>query len=163
MMSKAVLAGGCFWGLEELFRNLTGVLDTEVGYTGGLNKTPTYQDHPGHAEAIEIIYDSKIISYEEILDFFFRVHNPTTKNRQGNDVGTSYRSAIFYKNEEEKQMAKEFISIVNDSGVWSDSVVTTLEPLDIFYPAEPEHQDYLQRFPSGYTCHFIQKDSYLVL
>ena len=161
MMSKAVLAGGCFWGLEELFRNLTGVLDTEVGYTGGLNKTPTYQDHPGHAEAIEIIYDSKIISYEEILDFFFRVHNPTTKNRQGNDVGTSYRSAIFYKNEEDKTKALDFIKLVNESGAWADLLVTSLESLDVFYPAEPEHQDYLQRFPSGYTCHFIQKDSYL--
>ena len=160
-MSKAVLAGGCFWGLEELFRSLDGVIDTEVGYTGGENNTPTYRDHPGHAEAIEITYDENVITFEKILDFFFRVHNPTTKNRQGNDVGTSYRSAIFYKNDSEKQIAKEFISIVNDSGAWPDPVVTTLEELKIFYPAESEHQDYLQRFPNGYTCHFIQKDSYL--
>ena len=160
-MSKAVLAGGCFWGLEELFRSLDGVIDTEVGYTGGENNTPTYRDHPGHAEAIEITYDENVITFEKILDFFFRVHNPTTKNRQGNDTGTSYRSAIFYKNEEEKIKAQDFIKLVNESGVWSDLVVTTLEALDVFYPAETEHQDYLQRFPNGYTCHFIQKDSYL--
>ena len=160
-MSKTVLAGGCFWGLEELFRTLDGVIDTEVGYTGGENTAPTYKDHPGHAEAIEITYDEKIISYNQILDFFFRVHNPTTKNRQGNDMGTSYRSAIFYKNEEEKAKALDFIKLVNESGAWGDLLVTSLEPLDVFYPAESEHQDYLQRFPNGYTCHFIQKDTYL--
>ena len=160
-MSKAVLAGGCFWGLEELFRSLDGVIDTEVGYTGGENNTPTYRDHPGHAEAIEITYDENVITFEKILDFFFRVHNPTTKNRQGNDTGTSYRSAIFYKSEEEKIKAQDFIKLVNESGAWGDLVVTTLEALDVFYPAETEHQDYLQRFPNGYTCHFIQKDSYL--
>lgn len=160
-MQKTVLAGGCFWGLEQLFRELNGVSDTEVGYVGGVNANPTYRDHPGHAEAIEITFDESVISYQQLLDFFFRVHNPTTRNRQGNDVGTSYRSAIFYKNEEEKIAASDFIDRVNKSAYWKDAVVTTLESLDIFYPAEPEHQDYLLRNPNGYTCHFIQKDSYL--
>jgi len=159
--SKTVLAGGCFWGMEELFRSLEGIVDTEVGYTGGRNENPSYREHPGHAEAIEIAYDDNIISYEQILDFFFRIHNPTTKDRQGNDVGSSYRSTIFYKDEPERQTAENFISLVNDSEVWSNPVATTLEALSIFYPAEPEHQDYLQRFPNGYTCHFVQQGSYL--
>ena len=156
-----MLAGGCFWGLEELFRKLKGVLDTEVGYTGGKNENPTYRDHPGHAEALEITFDENLISYKQILDFFFRVHNPTTLDRQGNDVGSSYRSAIFYKNEEEKKEASDFVALVDNSGVWGNKLVTTLEALSTFYPAEPEHQDYLQRFPNGYTCHFIRKDSFL--
>jgi len=160
-VQKAVLAGGCFWGLEELFRSIPGVSDTEVGYTGGENQNPTYQNHPGHAEAIELSYDERIVTFSEILDFFFRVHNPTTLNQQGNDKGTSYRSAIFYCDEEQKQKANEFIEIVNKSRAWGNPVVTTLEALDVFYPAESEHQDYLQKFPNGYTCHFIQKDSYL--
>ena len=157
----AVLAGGCFWGLEDLFRNQPGVLDTEVGYTGGDNQNPTYENHPGHAEALRVVYDPEQISYKQLLDFFFRVHNPTTLNRQGNDVGSSYRSAIFYANDEEKQAAKEMITIVNDSARWEDAVVTTLEPLQEFYPAEGYHQDYLQKNPSGYTCHFDRGGSYL--
>lgn len=158
---KATLAGGCFWGLEDLFRGLPGVMYTEVGYTGGSNENPTYEDHPGHAEALEIEYDPKQISYKELLDFFFRVHNPTTLNQQGNDRGTSYRSAIFYRTPEEKKEAEDFIALVNASGRWEDSVVTTLEPLKTFYPAEGYHQDYLQKNPGGYTCHAIQFDSYL--
>lgn len=158
---KAILAGGCFWGVEELFRELDGVVDTEVGYTGGENENPTYKNHPGHAEALQIEYDPQKISYKEILDFFFQIHNPTTLNRQGNDIGTSYRSAIFYSNEEEKKEAEDFIKIVDDSGRWPDKVVTTLEPFDKFWPAEKYHQDYLQKNPNGYTCHAIYFDSYL--
>lgn len=158
---STVLAGGCFWGMEDLIRTLPGILDTEVGYAGGDNENPTYQHHPGHAEAVQITYDTKKISYKELLDFFFRVHDPTTLNRQGNDVGTSYRSTIFYKNEEEKQTAKEMIDIVNKSGHWKNPVVTTLEPLGTFYPAEDFLQDYLQKNPGGYTCHAIRFESYL--
>ena len=161
MNKKAVFAGGCFWGLEDLFRTLPGVVDTDAGYTGGQNENPTYQDHPGHAEAIEITYDPAITSYQKLLDWFFCVHNPTTLNQQGNDRGTSYRSAIFYGTEEEKQEATDFIARVNASGRWSDPVVTTLEPLGTFYPAEPYHQDYLQKNPGGYTCHAIYFESYL--
>ncbi len=156
-----VLAGGCFWGLEDLVRAQPGVLDTEVGYTGGENDHPTYQNHPGHAEALQITYDSEKTSVKRILDFFFQVHNPTTLNRQGNDRGTSYRSAIFYKDEAEKKTAEEMIEIVNDSGRWRDRVVTTLEPLTQFWPAEGYHQDYLVKNPGGYTCHRIYFDSYL--
>lgn len=161
MAEKAVLAGGCFWGLEDLVRQQPGVLDTEVGYTGGQNDNPTYQNHPGHAEALEITYDPSVTTYKRILDFFFQVHNPTTLNRQGNDRGTSYRSAIFYKNEDEKRVAQEMIDIVNASGRWPDKVVTTLEPLTTFWPAEGYHQDYLVKNPNGYTCHRIYFDSYL--
>lgn len=157
----AVLAGGCFWGLEDLVRQQPGVLDTEVGYTGGQNDNPTYRNHPGHAEALEITYDPDKTSYKRLLDFFFQVHNPTTLNQQGNDMGTSYRSAIFYKNEEEKKVAEEMIGIVDDSGRWRDPVVTTLEPLTTFWPAEGYHQDYLVKNPGGYTCHRIYFDSYL--
>lgn len=147
--------------MEDLFRKQTGVLDTETGYAGGENENPTYRDHPGHAEALEIAYDPAVISYKELLDFFFRIHNPTTLNRQGNDVGSSYRSAIFFQNEGEKRAAEEFIDIVNESGRWSDPVVTTLEPFTRFFVAEPEHQDYLERQPGGYTCHAIFFESYL--
>ncbi len=161
MIKKAVFAGGCFWGLEELFRDQPGVISTEAGYCGGENENPTYHNHPGHAEALEIEYDSEVTSYRKLLDFFFQIHNPTTLNQQGNDKGTSYRSAIFYGNDEEKAEAEAFIEIVNDSARWSDPVVTTLEPLTRFWPAEPEHQDYLQRNPGGYTCHAIYFDSYL--
>ena len=161
MEKKAYLAGGCFWGLEELFRDRPGVITTEAGYTGGENENPTYENHPGHAEALEITYDSEKTSFKNILDFFFCTHNPTTKNRQGNDVGTSYRSAIFYQNEEEKEEAEKFIAIVNESGRWPDPVVTTLEPFTGFYPAEEYHQDYLQKNPGGYTCHLVYFDSYL--
>ena len=158
---KLVVAGGCFWGLEDLIRTQPGVIETEAGYTGGQNENPTYRDHPGHAEAVEITYDSTITSYKQILDFFFQIHNPTTLNQQGNDKGTSYRSAIFYANDDERATAEEMISIVNESERWDDLVVTTLEPLTRFWPAEEYHQDYLQKNPAGYTCHAIYFDSYL--
>lgn len=158
---KIVLAGGCFWGMEELIRKQPGVVDTIVGYTGGTIKNPTYNNHEGHAEAVEILYDPHKTSYKKMLDFFFQIHNPTTLNQQGNDVGTSYRSAIFYGNDEEKREAQNFIEIVNNSKRWNGPVVTTLEPLQKFYPAEDYHQDYLQKNPAGYTCHTIYFDSYL--
>lgn len=158
---KAVLAGGCFWGMEKLIRNQPGVIDTTVGYAGGEVENPTYENHKGHAEAIEIEYDPQKTSYKNLLDFFFQIHNPTTLNRQGNDIGDSYRSAIFYGNEAEKKEAENFIKIVNNSKRWKDPVVTTLEPLTKFYPAEDYHQDYLQKNPSGYSCHAIYFDSYL--
>lgn len=161
MTKKVVLAGGCFWGLEDLIRKQIGVIDTKVGYTGGTNENPTYDNHPGHAEAVEIEYDDEVTTYKNLLDFFFQIHNPTTLNQQGNDRGTSYRSAIFYNNEEEKKEAENFIKIVNDSKRWKDTVVTTLEPLKKFYLAEDYHQDYLEKNPGGYTCHAIYFDSYL--
>ncbi len=161
MIKKTVLAGGCFWGLEDLIRTIPGVINTEAGYCGGKNENPTFENHPGHAEAVEIEYDSEIVSYKQILDFFFQIHNPTTLNRQGNDRGTSYRSAIFYATEEEKKIAEEMIDIVNESERWDDPVVTTLEPLTRFWPAEEYHQDYLVKNPGGYTCHAMFFDSYL--
>lgn len=161
MNKKIILAGGCFWGLEELFRAQKGVLDITAGYTGGSNADPTYENHPGHAEALEIVYDDTQTDFWHLLDFFFQIHDPTTLNRQGNDVGTSYRSAIFYQNEEEKKQAEDFIKIVDDSGRWPNPVVTTLEPFTGFYPAEEYHQDYLQKNPDGYTCHRIYFGSYL--
>jgi peptide-methionine (S)-S-oxide reductase len=161
MIKKAVLAGGCFWGLQELIRKQEGVITTTVGYAGGTVENPTYENHEGHAEAIVIEYNSEKTSYKKLLDFFFQIHNPTTLNQQGNDRGTSYRSAIFYANEEEKKQAEEFITIVNDSKRWPNAVVTSLEPLGIFYPAEDYHQDYLQKNPGGYTCHAIWFESYL--
>ena len=160
-LKKIILAGGCFWGLEDLIRSRPGVIETEVGYTGGQNDTPTYEHHPGHAEAVEITYDPAVTSYKQLLDFFFQIHNPTTLNQQGNDIGTSYRSAIFYATEEEKKIAQEMIDIVNESGRWPDPVVTTLEPFTRFWPAENYHQDYLVKNPGGYTCHVIYFDSYL--
>jgi len=161
MIKKAVVAGGCFWGLEDLIRTLDGVIATKSGYTGGENDNPTYEHHPGHAEAVEITYDPAFVSYKQMLDFFFQIHNPTTLNQQGNDRGTSYRSAIFYATEAEKQIAQEMIDVVNESQRWADAVVTTLEPLDTFWLAEEYHQDYLQKHPGGYTCHAIYFDSYL--
>jgi len=161
MTKKIVLAGGCFWGLEDLIRKEVGVVKTEVGYTGGEVEDPTYENHKGHAEAVEIEYDPEKTSYKKLLDFFFQIHNPTTLNRQGNDIGTSYRSAIFYGSDAEKQEAIDFINIVNNSKRWPGPVVTTLEPLTKFYPAEDYHQDYLQKNPNGYTCHAIWFDSYL--
>jgi peptide-methionine (S)-S-oxide reductase len=158
---KAVFAGGCFWGLEDLLRSQPGVIDTRVGYTGGKNDHPTYESHPGHAEAVEINYDETKTSYKELIDFFFQIHNPTTLNQQGNDKGTSYRSAIFYASDEEKKIAEEMIEIVNESERWPDPVVTTLEPLTQFWEAEDYHQDYLVKNPGGYTCHAIYFDSYL--
>jgi peptide-methionine (S)-S-oxide reductase len=161
MNKKIVLAGGCFWGLEELIRKQPGVLNTTVGYTGGKVLNPDYENHNGHAEAVEVEYDDSKTSYVKLLDFFFQIHNPTTLNQQGNDIGTSYRSAIFYGDEEEKNEAEKFIDIVNKSKRWDSSVVTTLEPLGVFYPAENYHQDYLQKNSDGYTCHAIYFDSYL--
>jgi len=161
MTKKAVLAGGCFWGLEDLIRKQSGVINTIVGYTGGSVENPTYENHTGHAEAVEIEYDDTQTSYKKLLDFFFQIHNPTTLNQQGNDKGTSYRSAIFYGNEEEKAEAEKFIDTVNQSKRWKDPVVTTLEPLATFYKAEDYHQDYLEKNPGGYTCHAIYFDSYL--
>lgn len=159
--NNIVLAGGCFWGLEDLIRKVPGVITTEVGYTGGKNEHPTYEFHPGHAEAVQITYNPDLTTYKKLLDFFFQIHNPTTLNRQGNDIGSSYRSAIFYGSDEEKAIADEMISIVNASGRWKDPVVTTLEPLGTFWPAEGYHQDYLVKNPGGYTCHAIYFDSYL--
>lgn len=161
MIKKVYLAGGCFWGLEELMRSQPGIISIAAGYTGGENENPTYQNHPGHAEALEIEYDTDLTSFWNLLDFFFQIHNPTTLNQQGNDKGTSYRSAIFYQNDEELKQAQDFIKIVNDSKRWSSSVVTTLEEFTRFWPAEEYHQDYLQKNPGGYTCHAIYFDSYL--
>ena len=156
MNKKIVLAGGCFWGMEEMFRTQPGVIDTEVGYTGGQNDHPTYREHPGHAEALEITYDPAVTHLNHMLDFFFRMHDPTTLNRQGNDIGTSYRSAIFYADKDEKAIAEAMIEQVNHSGVWKRPVVTALEPLTAFWPAEEFHQDYLQKLPTGYTCHYLR-------
>jgi peptide-methionine (S)-S-oxide reductase len=158
---KAYFAGGCFWGMEDLFRVRNGVVDTEVGYIGGQNIKPTYRNHPGHAEGIEITYNPKETSFILLLDYFFRIHNPTTVDRQGNDRGSSYRSTIFIQNEEEKIEAEAIIKIVNDSGRWEGNVVTTLEPFVPFWAAEPEHQDYLVRIPNGYTCHFERFDTFI--
>lgn len=151
-MDSLVVAGGCFWGLEELFRSQLGVIDTEVGYTGGKNKNPTYENHPGHAEAIKILFNPDKTSVDKLLDLFFSIHDPTTINQQGNDIGSSYRSAIFYTNDTEKQLAKKSIARAGEH--WQKPIVTKLEKLDIFWPAEKYHQDYLQKNPSGYTCHF---------
>lgn len=161
MQQTAVLAGGCFWGMEDLFHTRSGVLDTEVGYTGGENDHPTYEHHPGHAEALLITYDPQTISYRQLLDFFFQIHDPTTVNQQGNDRGASYRSAIFYATPKEHQTAQEMIELVNRSGRWSDPVVTTLESRTKFWPAEDYHQDYLEKHPGGYTCHAVRFGSYL--
>jgi peptide-methionine (S)-S-oxide reductase len=150
-----------FWGMEDLLRSQSGVLDTEVGYTGGKNDRPAYEYHDGHAEAVKITYDTTVTSYKKLLDFFFQIHNPTTLNQQGNDMGTSYRSAIFYGNEEEKKIGEEMIAIVNASGRWPNPVVTTLEPLTTFWKAEEHHQDYLVKNQGGYTCHAIYFESYL--
>ncbi len=160
MAKKAVFAGGCFWGLEELFRSRPGVVSTEVGYTGGVNDNPTYENHTKHAEAVEVTYDPERTSYRDLLEFFFRAHDPTTKNRQGNDIGDSYRSAVFYATPDEKREAEECIAMVNSSAKWRDPVVTTLEPLTTFWPAEEYHQDYLQKNPHGYTCHQVYFDSF---
>lgn len=151
---KAYLAGGCFWGMEELFRVRPGIIDTEVGYIGGENENPTYENHPGHAEGIELTYNPTITNFAEILDYFFRIHDPSTVDRQGNDLGSSYRSAIFIQNSEEERISKEIIQIVDKAERWTGKVVTTLEPFTKFWPAEPNHQDYLLRIPNGYTCHF---------
>lgn len=161
MVKKAYFAGGCFWGLEELMRSQPGVLNITAGYTGGVNENPTYEKHPGHAEALEIEYDTEQTNFWKLLDFFFQIHNPTTLNQQGNDIGTSYRSAIFYQDDEELKQARDFIRIVDSSKRWEKPVVTSLEKFTKFWPAEDYHQDYLQKNPGGYTCHAIYFDSYI--
>ena len=153
---RAVLAGGCFWGMQDLFRHHDGVISTWVGYTGGDVPNATYRNHGTHAEAIEIIFDPAKISYRQLLEFFFQIHDPTTLNRQGNDRGASYRSAIFYTSEEQKRVAEDTIADVNASGLWPGKVVTEVTRAGPFWEAEPEHQDYLERFPQGYTCHFVR-------
>jgi peptide-methionine (S)-S-oxide reductase len=153
-LEKAVLAGGCFWGMQDLIRKRPGVISTRVGYSGGDVPNASYRNHGTHAEAIEIIFDPQQISYRDLLEFFFQIHDPTTKNRQGNDVGASYRSAIFYTTDQQKQIAEDTIADVDASGLWPGKVVTEVAPAGAFWQAEPEHQDYLERYPNGYTCHF---------
>jgi peptide-methionine (S)-S-oxide reductase len=153
---KAVLAGGCFWGVQALVRRMPGVISTRVGYSGGDVKHATYRNHGAHAEAIEIIFDPKVLSYRKLLEFFFQIHDPTTLNRQGNDRGSSYRSAIYYTTEAQKEIAQDTIADVNASGLWPGKVVTEVAPAGDFWEAEPEHQDYLERYPDGYTCHYIR-------
>ncbi|MEV1291076.1 peptide-methionine (S)-S-oxide reductase MsrA [Pseudonocardia sp. NPDC049635] len=155
MTETAILAGGCFWGVQELLRKRTGVVSTRVGYSGDPN-TPnaTYRNHGDHAEAVEIVFDPERISFREILEFFFQIHDPTTKDRQGNDIGRSYRSVIFYANDEQRRIALDTIADVDASGLWPGRVTTDVEPVGEFWEAEPEHQDYLQKYPYGYTCHF---------
>jgi peptide-methionine (S)-S-oxide reductase len=155
---RAVLAGGCFWGLQELVRHLPGVIATRVGYTGGDVANATYRNHGTHAESLEIVFDPAKISYRTLLEYFFQVHDPTTRDRQGNDVGPSYRSAIFTTSDEQRRIAEETIADVNASGLWPGPVVTEIAPVGPFWEAEPEHQDYLQRYPNGYTCHFVRPD-----
>lgn len=155
---KAILAGGCFWGMEELIKELPGVLSTVVGYTGGDVKNATYRTHGNHAEAIAITFNPQELSYRKLLEFFFQIHNPTTKNRQGNDMGASYRSAIFYLSEEQKSTAEELIREINASGKWPGAVVTEVVPASDFWDAEEEHQAYLQKHPFGYTCHYIRPE-----
>lgn len=153
---RALLAGGCFWGMQELIRTFPGVLTTRVGYSGGDVPDATYRNHGTHAESIEITYDPAVTDYRTILEYFFQIHDPSTKNRQGNDIGTSYRSAIFYLDDEQKRVAEDTIADVNASGLWPGEVVTEVAPAGPFWEAEPEHQDYLQRYPDGYTCHFVR-------
>jgi peptide-methionine (S)-S-oxide reductase len=152
----AVVAGGCFWGMQDLLRRYPGVISTRVGYTGGDVPNATYRNHGTHAEAIEITFDPEKLSFRNILEFFFQVHDPTTQYRQGNDVGSSYRSAIFFGSDEQKMIAQKTISDIEASGVWPGKIVTEISPAGYFWEAEPEHQDYLERHPSGYTCHFIR-------
>ncbi|MCW0202205.1 MAG: peptide-methionine (S)-S-oxide reductase MsrA [Rhodanobacter thiooxydans] len=151
---RAVLAGGCFWGMQDLIRKLPGVLKTRVGYTGGDVPNATYRSHGTHAEGIEIVFDPALISYRQLLEFFFQIHDPTTKNRQGNDRGLAYRSAIYWVSDAQRDEALRTIADVNASGLWPGPVVTEVEPVGDFWEAEPEHQDYLERIPNGYTCHF---------
>ncbi len=155
---RAILAGGCFWGMEDLFRQQPGVVSTRVGYTGGEVLNPTYRNHRGHAEAIEVVYDPEKTSYRALLEFFFQMHDPTTKNRQGNDIGDSYRSAIFYLDDEQKRVAEQTIAAVDASGKWPGKVVTEVTAADTFWDAEEEHQDYLIKHPGGYTCHYVRPE-----
>lgn len=158
----AIIAGGCFWGIEELFRKQKGVIDTEVGYIGGSNNNPTYKNHPGHAEAVRIEFSPRVISYRKLLEYFFQIHNPTTINRQGNDIGSSYRSVIFFTSESQKMEAEKLIKEINASNNWPGIVVTEVISAGTFWPAEKEHQDYLQNHPNGYTCHFERPDWKLI-
>ena len=151
---RAVLAGGCFWGVQDLIRKRAGVISTRVGYSGGDTPNATYRNHGDHAEALETIFDPAKVSYRDLLELFFQIHDPSTKNRQGNDLGRSYRSAIYYANEAQRQTALDTIADVEASGLWPGKVVTEVEPVGDFWEAEPEHQDYLERYPNGYTCHF---------
>ena len=156
LTEKAILAGGCFWGMQDLIRRRPGVVSTRVGYTGGEVANATYRNHGNHAEAIEIIFDPTQTSYRDLLEFFFQVHDPTTRNRQGNDIGASYRSAIYYTSDEQRQVALDTIADVDASGLWPGKVVTEVEAAGPFWEAEPEHQDYLLNYPTGYTCHFVR-------
>ena len=156
MSERAVLAGGCFWGMQDLIRKMPGVLSTRVGYTGGDVPNATYRHHGTHAEGIEVIFDPDKISFRKLLEFFFQIHDPSTLNRQGNDRGMSYRSAIYFTSEAQKAVAERTIKDVDDSGLWPDKVVTEVEPVGYFWEAEPEHQDYLERIPNGYTCHYVR-------
>jgi len=158
---KAILAGGCFWGMQELLRKLPGVIETRVGYTGGDVKNATYRNHGTHAEAVELIYDESLISYRDILEYFFKIHNPTTLDRQGNDIGTSYRSEIFYIDDEQKETALKLIEEIERSGKWPGKIVTKVSKAGDFWEAEEEHQDYLQKYPTGYTCHF-ERDEWVL-
>jgi peptide-methionine (S)-S-oxide reductase len=158
MTERAVLAGGCFWGMQDLIRKLPGVESTRVGYTGGDVKFATYRNHGNHAEGIEINFDPTRISFRKLLEFFFQIHDPTTYHRQGNDRGSSYRSAIYYTSDEQKRVAEDTILDVEASGLWPGKVKTELEAAGDFWEAEPEHQDYLERIPNGYTCHFARAD-----
>jgi len=152
----AILAGGCFWGMQELLRHQPGVIDTRVGYSGGDVANATYRHHGTHAEAVEIVFDPARISYRELLEFFFQIHDPSTRDRQGNDRGTSYRSGIYYTSEAQREVALDTIADVDASGLWPGKVVTEVKPAGAFWEAEPEHQDYLQRLPEGYTCHWVR-------
>jgi peptide-methionine (S)-S-oxide reductase len=156
MTERAVLAGGCFWGMQDLVRKMPGVIETRVGYTGGDVKNATYRNHGTHAEGLEIIYDPNRISFRTLLEFFFQIHDPSTLNQQGNDRGTSYRSGIYYVNEDQRLEAEDAIADVNASGIWPGTVMTEVKPVADFWEAEPEHQDYLERYPNGYTCHFVR-------
>jgi peptide-methionine (S)-S-oxide reductase len=153
---RAILAGGCFWGMQDLLRRFDGVVSTRAGYSGGDVRNATYRNHGTHAEALEVLFDPSKISYRQILEFFFQIHDPTTRNRQGNDTGMSYRSAIFYTSPEQQRIAEDTIADVDASGLWPGKVVTEIAPAGDFWEAEPEHQDYLERYPDGYTCHFVR-------
>ncbi len=156
--ARATLAGGCFWGMQDLIRRYEGVISTRVGYSGGDVPRATYRHHGSHAEVIEIVFDPERISFRKLLEFFFQIHDPTTLNRQGNDRGLSYRSAIFYADDAQKRVALETIADVEASGLWPGKVMTEVAAAGPFWEAEPEHQDYLERLPNGYTCHFIRPD-----
>ena len=153
---RAVLAGGCFWGMQDLIRKMTGIISTRVGYSGGDVPNATYRNHGTHAEAIEIIFDPRLLSYRQLLEFFFQIHDPSTRNRQGNDIGLSYRSAIFFTSPEQERVARDTIADVDASGIWPGKATTEVAPVGDFWEAEPEHQDYLERYPDGYTCHFVR-------